>query len=125
MWQAYKVEVWSQCGGVAGGLVVPWYPQASLSNTTTSPLTLTLSLLAPPPSDQTTPPPHLLLWSSSECELELVVTFAPLLLLDKVAILHAPLLLPWVTGLCISASSRWIKLELLLIALLQALIAFR
>lgn len=125
MWQAYKVEVWSQCGGVAGGLVVPWYPQASLSNTTTPPLTLTLSLLAPPPSDQTILPPHLLLWSSSECELELAMTFDPLVLLDKLAILHGPVLLPWVTGLCVSASNRWIKLELLLIVLLQVLIAFR
>lgn len=119
------MEVWSQCGGVAGGLVVPWYPQPSFSNTSLAPLTVILSLLAPPPSDQTTPTPHLLLWSSSECELELVVTSDPLVLLDKLAILHVPVLLPWVTGMCVSASSRWIKLELVLIALLQAVVATR
>lgn len=119
------MEVWSQCGGVAGGLVVPWYPQPSLSNATKSPLTLTLSLLAPPPTEQATHPPHLLLWSSSECELELSVTSDPLVLLDKLAILHSPVLLPWVTGLCISASSRWIKLEILMIVLLQAIISTR
>lgn len=105
---------------MAGGLVTPWYPHPPLTNSTLSPLTLTLSLLAPPPPD---PPPHLLLWSSSECELELVVTFDPWTLLDKLAVLNVPVLLPWVTGLCVSGSNRWLRLELLLIALLQALIA--
>lgn len=118
MWQAYRVEVWSSCGGVAGGLVVPWYPQSPLLNTTHSPLTLTLSLLATHPLQQAMPP-YLLLWSSSQCEMEVMVTSDPLSLLDKLVVVHGPLLLPWVTGLCISAPSRWIKVELMLLIILQ------
>ena len=104
---------------MSGGVVVPWYPHTSLSNSTHSPLTLTLSLLTPPPHHQA-PPPHLLLWSSSQCELLVTVTLDPLALLDKVAVVHAPLLLPWVTARCISASGpHWLLLELMVLILLQ------
>lgn len=118
MWQAYSVVVRSNCGGVAGGLVLPWYPHASLSNSSGAALTIHLSMLAPPPPQYTTPP-YLLLWSSLECELELEVTPDPLGLLDKLAIVHAPLLLPWVTSLCFIASiPSWsLKFEVLLAVL--------
>lgn len=117
--------MWSDCGGVVGGVVVPWYPHTPLSNTSHHlPLVLTLSLLVPPPPHQTTPP-HLLLWSPSKCKLEMAVTFDPLVLLDKLAVLHAPILLPWVTARCITASGpHWLLWELVILTLLQALAAW-
>jgi hypothetical protein len=120
VWQSYSVAVRSDCGGVSGGLVLPWYPHAS-SNSSASQLTIHISLLAPPPLNHTTPP-YILLWSSSECSLTLTVTPDPLALLDKLAIVHTPILLPWVTALCFVASVQtWsLKFELLL-----AVLAFR
>ncbi len=48
------------------------------------------------------------------------MTFDPLALLDKLAVVHAPLLLPWVMARCISASGyRWLALELMILGLLQ------
>lgn len=98
--------------------MLPWYPHASLSNSSRAPLTVHLSLLATPPLHYTTHP-YLLLWSSPECELELEATPDPLGLLDKLAIIHAPLLLPWVMALCFIASiPSWsLKFEILLVVL--------
>lgn len=45
------------------------------------------------------------------------MTFDPLALIDKLAVVHAPLLLPWVTALCITPHSRWLGMELVLLAL--------
>lgn len=120
VWQSYSVSVSSSCGGVAGGLVLPWYPHHPLSNSTHSPLIVRLSLLAPPPLHLTTHP-HLLLWSPPECPLEIQVTSDPWGLLDKLAIIHVPLLLPWLSALCLAASvpSFCLKFELLLLVLVM------
>ena len=49
-----------------------------------------------------------------------MVTFDPLALLDKLGIIHAPLLLPWVMACCTSASGpRWIFLELGVLVMFQ------
>ncbi len=120
MVQGYRADVsWSNCegSGISGGLVVPWYPHTSLSHSELSPFKIDIGLLVPPPP-RTLNPPYLLLWNLARCELEVVVTPDPLALLDKLAIVYAPLLLPWVTSLCISASNRWIKSELSLLSIL-------
>lgn len=119
VWQSYRADVKSSCVGVAGGLVVPWYPDPPLSysSQSSSSLTIHLSLFVPMPSQAT--PPYLLLWSAAHCEVNVTVTSDPFALLDKLTIIHAPLLLPWVTALCISGLRRRIILELSILLLLH------
>ena len=125
MWHVYHVEVASGCGGVAGGLVTPWYPHHSLlshsppSHSSASSLTLHLSLLTTPTLRETAHP-HMLLWSQSQCELEVTLTFDPMSLLDKLAVVYAPFLLPWVTAVCITASCRALLWEVLALFLFCA-----
>ena len=123
MWQSYSAAVTSSCGGVAGGLVTPWYPHHALQHETTTlsgsaSIVLDLNILVPPTPEAKKEQAYLLLWSRAECELMLEVTAAPLLLLDKLTLLYAPLLLPWMTAACITASCRSLHWEVLAISLL-------
>ncbi len=126
MWHSYTVEVRSGCGGVAGAVVTPWYPHHAHhhneSPTGVSSITLHLAILATPSELESSASAsegeesaRLMLWSSSRCELELEVTAAPQLLLDKLAVLYIPYLLPWLTAVCLTASFRCLHWEMVAI----------
>lgn len=118
MWHSYSVLVSSLCGGVAGGLVAPWYPHHPLQHGSSS-VKVDLDLLVPPTSKESEEP-YLLLWSRAECELTLEVTATPFLLLDKLAIVYAPFLLPWLTAVCIMGVWHGLHWEVLVVFLYLA-----
>jgi len=124
MWHSYIVAVTSHCGGMAGGVVAPWYPHHAFKHhlnkdslSGPSSISIPLSVLTTP-SSGSHGQPHLVLWSSPECKLELEVGVAPLLLLDKLVLLYAPYLLPWLAAACMTTPCRCLHWELLAISLL-------
>ncbi len=77
-----------------------------------------MPLQVPTPSSHT---PHLLIWSPPDCPLTIRVTSDLLESLDKLSVLYTPLLLPWVTAVCIAGSGWSLGIELLAVTTLYGL----
>lgn len=138
IWQSYAAVITSSCGGVRAGLVTPWYPHTPLASSlpARNNITVELNVLVswekgiqlnkdiklytcalkhmqvPAPQNST---PYLLVWSSHSCPLEVSISMNPLASFRRLAVFYAPLLLPWVTALCMAGSSGKLEWEILVV----------
>ncbi|XP_064407052.1 GPI inositol-deacylase-like isoform X3 [Halichondria panicea] len=121
VWESYTAVISSSCGEVVATLSTPWYAHTPITQSHPSHphnLSVSLSLLVPTPSSHT---PHLLIWSPPDCPLTIRVTSDLLESLDKLSVLYTPLLLPWVTAVCIAGSGWSLGIELLAVTTLYGL----